>query len=204
LIGLTIRARTAKKRSIAVTKPIVEHRIPHRFGGHGDLDQNTGILNRLADHPHDLGGAVEKTGQRVPDQRPGRRIAQIEGRLYRRRHLRVQNKLAHLVAAQHDIVDARVLQQFGLQVGVDHVVSQKRKRRDLRPLEARQHVVLAKTRDRGHENENFGQHHEKDREDKETTGERIQEHMRLLETLGQVSLYEPDDPFDRRIIKESG
>jgi hypothetical protein len=56
--------------------------------------------------------------------------------------------------------DACVLQQFRLQLGRQHVIRQKRKRRDLSPLQTIEQIVFAETRDGRDENKDFGQHHE--------------------------------------------
>jgi hypothetical protein len=139
LIGFTIIIRTATNSSVA-------HRPAQRLGIHGDLDQKAGVPGRVAQHPDDVVAGIDQLRHGVPHQRQPGGIPEVIGRGDRPRDWRRQRQLADLVPSQDDVVDLRVLQKLGLDLGREHVVGQQRKRGDLRPVEPRQQIVLAEPR----------------------------------------------------------
>ena len=75
--------------------------------------------------------------------------------------------MACFVPAQHYVIDASIQQQFFFKIAIDCAVRQQGQRRNLGPFDARQKKVLSITRNRGHKDQDFGEHHENDREDQE-------------------------------------
>ena len=139
---------------------VIEHLGAQRRLVHRHLDQQPALLHGISDYADDpLPGAGQRA-QRVADQRQRRDLAQIIGRMDRLGQRRGQRKLTHLVAPEHDVVDARVLQKLGLQSGVERVGGQQRQRGDLRTFEPQLQVVLPKPRHRRYEDQHLGQHHE--------------------------------------------
>jgi hypothetical protein len=53
----------------------------------------------------------------------------------------------HFIPPQNDVEYLCILQQLGFQRRVQHVIRQKRQRRDLRPLQSVEHVIFAETGD---------------------------------------------------------
>ena len=81
-------------------------------------------MQRLADDPDHLRLGLGQPHKSIADQHHRRRVAHVESLGNRRRHRRVEDQLPRLIAAQHDVIDARVLQQLFLQILVNRVIGQ--------------------------------------------------------------------------------
>ena len=159
------------------TQTVVDHRLPHRRGFGRHLDQQPGILHRVADHPDDPVAGVEQFRHRIADQQERVGIAQVIGGIDRFRDRRRQHQLPHRIPSQHHVQHPGIGQQFLFQAVGDHaVVGQQRQRGDLRAFEPQQQVILAEPGDRRHENQHFGQHDEERGQDQEAAGEGIEKH----------------------------
>ena len=155
---------------------------------HGRFDQKARLFHRIADHADDVVFAPHQAGQSIADQFQGRWLAHVEGRGDLARYGRGQHQFAHVVAAQDDVKDFGIGQKFLFDRLVDHVPGrQPRQRRNLGTFQARQDVVLTETRDRRHEDQNFGQHDEQRRQDQEAPGQGLEGHappfMRAVSVL---------------------
>ncbi len=164
------RDRRDHRRKRENPQAVLDHRAAQRSGIHRDLDEQTRLLHRVADDAEHTIVRMAEGDERVADQLPGGRIAQVVGLLDRRGDGRGQHQLAHLVAAQDDVVDLGIGEQFLLELLVDHAVGrQERERGDLRAFDARKDVILAKAGDGRHEDQDLRQHDEERRQEQEPT-----------------------------------
>ena len=135
----------------------------------GHLDLDPGLAHRVAHDADHLVLGLPQAGHGIDHQPPGTGIAQVEKARDRGNFLAGQDQLAERIAAHHDVEDARIFQKLALQRLIEHhgLVGQHGRRGDLCPFQTRQQVILAEARDGGNEDQNFGQHHENDRQDQE-------------------------------------
>ncbi len=164
-----------QRRQHQDAQPVLHHRRAQGRGLHRDLDQRAGILHRIADHPDDAVLRIGQHGKGIADQFPGAGFAQVERAVNLARHGRGQDQLAHLVSAQDDVEDLGVDQKLGFEFGHDHALGRKQGQRgDLRLFQPGQQKIGAIARDRGHEDQDLGQHDKDHRQDQEPPRKRFQ------------------------------
>ena len=95
---------------------IVDHSRTKRHRFHGDLDQLTSLVDGGTDHADHLVAAVQQRAKRVVDGLGNAVFAQVVSLGDRTGDARRQDQLPDVVAAQDDVQDPGILQQFRLQV----------------------------------------------------------------------------------------